>query len=357
MNTASRTLFSQSLRAVLTLIIWLFLPAMVLGEADGTPVLELEKSDLVFYPEESKLVPLTFTTPESGFLPINSDATCSCIEIQDFPLEPFAPGSKQTLKIIMHASSYAGGIDASIRVHGIVQGQDRTIVCTLAGVVSDYVEWGTQSGIIELGSIIESGLPKTLHRTLRRGKNPQRFDALHITAVSNGDIMSVMTTPIDADSWDVAITLARMPRIGTVAGELRMACDEAGKRLPYASFRRVRMTFVGRHSCIPAGLILGSVHAQDSVTKRLQLSSVAGSEAVGVLSITPSDPTRMTARAISNDGKQHLILDFTASGLPGDASGYVDVVYADGSVLRVPYVAAINAIPASHEGEAPKEGF
>jgi hypothetical protein len=148
---------------------------------------------------------------------------------------------------------------------------------------------------------------------------------------------------IAAGGVTLAVGFTPAAMVGEVAARISLRLlAEDGSDLPYQPNVVARARVPGSVRSVPGSVLIGAVPlgGQRQATFRIQ-----GTEGAmpPIAALRSSDSLRLAAETVADGNDQVVTLTMRGDAPAGQASGWVDVQFADavGTVLRVPYLAAI----------------
>lgn len=304
--------------------------------ADPQPV-----HGIMLYPGETGHATFAIRVPEPTTV-TGVSSTCACIAASTLPpvLEP-TRDQPWTL-LISTRDDDTGAISGSGWIRGSAGGRDTLITCTYDGEVRDLIAWPWSGSVVDLGRMRSDGADLAVTASLRRGTHPEPWDSCTV-AVEGDPAIDAAQTPGADGSWTLRATVHPGGVCGVLSSRLTWSFATGGRALGYHPSRVLRAIVDGPVSAQPHAALIGAVAA--GATRRIPVW-LAGSGADGripaIVRLAPSDPALVAASA---DAAGRIDLAFTASGPPRQANGHLDAHFADGTILRIPWIARIIAAP------------
>ncbi len=328
-----------------------------LARASGTErlaaplLLDLHQRDVVLYPGEIRRLEIPIAIPPGRrFSPQRVVKSCSCLSVDELPSTELGPGDKAEVQVALSAGALIGGLTRALVIYGTDEGGHQAAVrCSVDATVEDLVSWPTGS-ICDFGERPQAALPATLAIPLRRGHHPQPYDGITATLVGGAGI-TVAVHPVSAEAWTVGATLAASRVLGAGSARLVVSFVNQGKLLEYQASRIIRWSVTGAWTATPAGILFGVVPLDGSAEKAVLIANRDHPEIrPEISSIIPSDAVRVSATSFADGDSVRLRSTFAGASPAGPASGHLDVLLLDGTILRVPYFAAVGALSPAPPG-------
>lgn len=272
-------------------------------------------------------------------------ATCSCSRPTGLP-KTVAPG--ETLAIPVR---YRVGTDRRVRVGGDIRVEISGGGDAPSRLVARFTAEAHGLLVLPAGRrVVLPPVPMGSHPTataveLTRDSHPAAWETVSARVTAGTDALRAEVGPDpERQTWRLLLT----PDVGCPAGiipcRVELTCQHAGETLPFSEPLAVIVRIAGTVRADPPSLLFGAIPAGTRQVLRFRMLPDAATSVPALAGVTVSDAAHCTAAAQS-DGSVEVVLDATKVKADQQASGHVELAFADGSRLRVPYFAAFSATP------------
>jgi hypothetical protein len=337
----------------------LIIPPAHARESQLPPViLEASSAMTHLYPDEIQLVEVGFDVPwGQDFVPERIVKGCSCLTIEGSDVQgtTWPGGSHHAVSFGFAAGPVTGSMQVQAWILGRVGHEPRCIAMTLPGEVAPYIDWPSGPDIIDLGEQPVDALPKEFQVTLKKGRNPQPFDALSATVSAPDGPFATRIAQAGADAWTMTVTVRRLPLSGVVTTGVTLTCLDRGRECKGHPANRLRINMLGAIRSKPTGILFGNVPQGQ---QEVRIITLEGGSPEDIVSITATDAVRLSWRSIPGTNPLKLEVTFSGTGVEGGASGHLDIHQRDATVLRIPYIAHVShGLPSVEASPEKNPGF
>jgi hypothetical protein len=324
-------------------------PITVLGDFQPT-VLATLTNQVALYPGESATSAFNLTVP--GNVPFHVtkvELSCGCLGTDPLPNDLVA-GSTTLFSVHLHGDAKIGSKIFRVRILGTRGDEAVAFQCVIESRVHDELTRIEGWRMVNLPSLSSATSPGGVSIAFTRGSHPDRWQTLRTTITGSGGSWEAAPI-ITGDQVLVNVGFRPAGLVGEVIGRIHFSFFSGARELPYHPSLTVLAHVPGSVHAVPSTVLLGAVVLGETKNGHFDLEA-SGKDPVPTISeVTTSDVHRLQA-VIRHDGGQWGI-DVTLSGQEplGQASGWIDITFADGprTCLRVPYLAVMGKAAAEAE--------
>ncbi len=328
-----------------------WLPAAVIGRSalEGTPTLVLAEltQHVDLFPGQTDTVAFMLVAPADQSITLTQvERNCGCLDSDAAP-GVLAAGSQTAFRIQVRGDQRPGTRVVRTRLLGQ---QGATVIayhCSIEVEVREPLVSDAGWRMVDLPGITGSLTMSKLTIPLRRGSHPEQWESLTAEVTGIGGQWSA-TPEVKDDQIDLRLGFIPDQVSGIMTATVRFSLFTSGRELPCHPKLPLRVRVSGEVQTIPGSVLFGAVPLDGVRDESIELVSAGTGPIPEITSITSSDSQRLGAQALANGQRRGIRFSFRGVGLPGAASGWAEVRFADEARtrLRLPYYATVSAPPA-----------
>lgn len=216
--------------------------------------------------------------------------SCGCTGAK---VEPpiIAPGGTLSLHTELSTGDHAGPMASDIVVYGHAGKRQVIGQYSLRALGQRILNFPDAPGSISLGTGMLDQLPFSSSITVKRGRFPLRFDALHVECDPK---LSPKVEPISGHMWRVSFSVASADALGATGYPVTFKFSDQGRMLPETVEKQAYLEIRGPVLASPAS-ILFTLHPGEKASKVITIAARPGKEDVSPPKIVAISTTSVNA--------------------------------------------------------------
>jgi len=170
---------------------------------------------------------------------------------------------------------------------------------------------------------------------------PAAWDRLTVNVQGDPSLVTASVTPGSDGTWVTRTRWTPGTHVGVITALLEWRAWAGATELPYHPQRSVRLDVRGRVFAVPAMALLGGMRPGASRTVSIDLAARTGELPAVTRVELPDEEDLHATLAVAAGGRQELSLTCVAGRTAKRYDKAVQVYFADGTILRIPYLGRV----------------